>query len=63
MFRDILYHMSDNKAISKEDGFIHQPKIVPEKIKTIKVWCLLVEWIDGTNTWEQFDNLKKLYLM
>ena len=43
MFRDILYHMSDNKAISKEDGFIHQPKYSPEKRDTTKVWHFLLE--------------------
>ena len=38
IFRDILYHLSDENAISKEDGFIHRPKRAAEKGKTTKGW-------------------------
>ena len=53
IFRDILDHHSDDKAISNKYVFIHGPKQAPEKIKTTKGWYLLVEFIDGTNTWDQ----------
>ena len=53
MFRDILDHRSDQKAISKEDGFVHRPNQAPKKRKTTKGLYFLVEWIGGTNTREE----------
>ena len=63
MFRDIPDHRSDNKAIGKEYGFIHRPKQAPEKRNTTKGWYLLVDWINGTKTWEKLVKLKELYPM
>ena len=58
MFREILDHRSGENSIRKEYDCIHHPNKAPEKQKTIRVRQLLVEWFDGTNTWERLTDLK-----
>ena len=62
MLREILDKRYDKKAISNEDGFIHQLEWVSEKRNT-KWWYLWVEYINETNTWERLSDLKESYLM
>ena len=64
MMRSILDHKTDGTEVPKEDGWIRrksessQPR---ERRKTTKGWFLLVEWVDGTETWEPLSQVKESY--
>jgi hypothetical protein len=64
MMRSILDHKTDGTEVPKEDGWIRrksegsQPR---ERRKTTKGWFLLIEWVDGTETWEPLSQVKESY--
>ena len=58
---EILEHRSDGNAIKKEKGYEITPTGTRRLVKTTKGWKLLVQWKDGTTSWEDLRNLKDDY--
>ena len=64
MLKEIIDHRSDETAVAEDDGWIRRKANRPrERRKTTRGWQLLVEWIDGTQTWEPLSELKESYPM
>ena len=56
----IVYHKSNDKAVSKSDRYVViRGRKFPRK--TTVRWKLCVEWRDGSTYWEQLSDMKKAY--
>lgn len=62
VLKEIVDHRSDETAVKLEDGWIRRKENRPEeRRKTTKGWYLLVDWIDGSQSWEKLSEMKESY--
>ena len=61
LLKHILDHKSSDKAICKADGNNKRDGHDVEHKKIIRVWQSLVEWVDGSMTWERLADLKESF--
>ena len=61
LFKAILDHRQDSNAINKNNAFIKSSSGGRRRIETTKGWSLLVEWKDGSTTWENLKDMKESY--
>ena len=61
LFRSLLYHKSDMTEVQRDDTFVKRNSSNSERENTTRGWQLLVEWFDGTMTWEKLSDLKESY--
>ena len=59
VIRDIIDHRKDGHAISKDDMYFTDYRGKQQRRLSTKGWHLLVQWRDGTETWEPLRNLKE----
>ena len=59
LLEDICDHKSDGSAVQKADGMIQGKNGNLHKKKTTKGWQLLVNWKDGSSSWEPLKDLKE----
>ena len=57
----IIDHRTDGSALSKEDGFLKSKNGGRRRKQTTKGWELLLQWKDGSTTWETLKSLKECY--
>jgi len=48
-------------AVSKEDGFVVSSNGVKRRIETTKGWDVLIQWKDGSTTWNKLKDVKDSY--
>ena len=58
IFREIIDHRSDDRAISMSDGTITTRHGQKRPVITTKGWYLKVEWADGTASWLPLSEVK-----
>jgi hypothetical protein len=56
---EIIDHSSDASAVSRDDMYVDKDGSNPHLRRTTKAWKLLIQWKDGTSTWERLANLKE----
>ena len=61
LFRSLLDHKSDMTAVQRDDAFVKCNGSNSKRKNTTRGSQLLVEWFDGTITWEKLSNLKDSY--
>ena len=57
----IVDHRKNSKALSKNKAFITTKSGGKHRVKTTKGWELLVQWKDGSTSWETLKDLKQSY--
>jgi hypothetical protein len=58
LLQEISDHKTDNSAIQIADGMIRGANGTPTPKKTTRGWFLLVQWRDGSLSWERLVDLK-----
>jgi ribosomal protein L31E len=58
LLQEITDHKSDNSAIPISEGMIHGANGEPKPKITTRGWSLLVQWKDGSISWEKLKDLK-----
>ena len=61
MLDEIVDHRSNDKAITKEDGFTTTPHGTRRRKLTTRGWELCVNWKDGSSNWVALKDLKDSY--
>jgi hypothetical protein len=56
---EIIDHSSDASAVSRDDMYVDKDGPNRHLRRTTKGWKLLIQWKDGTSTWERLANLKE----
>ena len=57
----IIDHRVNGKQLSKEDAFIVSKNGGKRRKETTKGWEILLQWKDGSTTWEQLKDVKESY--
>ena len=57
----IMAHRVDGTQLTKENGFIISQNGGKRRIETTKGWEILLQWKDGTSTWEKLKDVKASY--
>lgn len=61
LYDQIIDHRKDDRALKKADGFIQTNSGGRRKKETTIGWELLVQWKDGSSTWEKLKDMKECY--
>ena len=61
MFDQILDHRTDGTELQLADAFIQSKSGGRRRRETTKGWELLIQWKDGSTTWEKLKDLKECY--
>ena len=61
MFDQLLDHRTDGTQVKLDDAFIHSKNGGRRRRETTKGWELLIQWKDGSTTWEKLKDLKECY--
>merc|ERR1712197_195011 len=61
LFDSIINHRKTSQALKKEDGFIKTKSGGRRKRETTIGWEILVQWKDGSSTWESLKDMKNCY--
>ena len=61
IFDQIIDHRTDGSELSKEDGFIKSKNGGRRRKESTKGWEILLQWKDGSTTWETLKSLKECY--
>ena len=61
MFDQILDHRTDGTEVKIDDSFIKSKNGGRRRRETTKGWELLLQWKDGSTTWEKLKDLKECY--
>ena len=58
LLQEITDHQSDNSAIPISEGTVRRANGSQKPKKTTQGWFLLVQWRDGSVSWEKLADLK-----
>ena len=58
---DIIDHRHDKSALPKDQSFIKSKNGGQRRRETTKGWEILLQWKDGSTTWEAMKDIKKCY--
>ena len=61
LFDEIVDHRTDGTEVKIDNAFITSTKAGCRCKETTKGWELLVQWKDGSTTWEKLKDIKKCY--
>ena len=61
LMESITDHRKNSKALSKGKAFITTKHGGKHRVKTTKGWEMLVQWKDGSTSWETLKDLKESY--
>ena len=61
LFDSIIDHRKTSEALNKEDAFIKSNSGGRRRKETTKGWEILVQWKDGSSTWETLKDMKNCY--
>jgi hypothetical protein len=61
LLKSIVDHKSDGSAVKADDGFIMSKNGNKTRRLTTKGWKLLVEWKDGSVSWEPLKDMKAAF--
>ena len=59
LLQEITDHRKDNSAVPISDGFVRSANGMQKPKVTTRGWELLVQWKDGSVSWEKLKNLKE----
>ena len=59
LLKEITDHRSDNSAIPILEGMVHTSSGMMKPKKTTRGWFLLVQWHNGSISWEKLVDLKE----
>ena len=58
---DIVDHRVDGREVQPDDGLIVSPNGGQRRRETTKGWEILIQWKDGSTTWEAMKDVKESY--
>ena len=58
---EIIDHRALDDRVSKEKGFITTSAGVKRRVQTTKGWDILIQWKDGSTTWNKLKDVKDSY--
>ena len=61
LFDQIIDHRTDGTNIKLSNSFITSGNGGKRRVETTKGWEILVQWKDGSSTWEAFKDMKECY--
>jgi len=61
MLESIVDHRTDGNEIKKDDAFIRAHNGGKRRKQTTRGWEILLEWKDGSSTWETLKDVKESY--
>ena len=61
LFDEIIDHRTDGSEIKSDNAFITSNNGGRRRKETTKGWELLVQWKDGSTTWEKLKDMKECY--
>ena len=61
LFDEIIDHRTDGSELQEEDAFITSNNGSRRRRETTKGWEILVQWKDGSTTWEKLKDMKECY--
>ena len=61
LFDEIIDHRTDGTEIKQDDAFIISPNGGRRRRETTKGWEILIQWKDGSSTWEKLKDVKECY--
>ena len=61
LFDSIIDHRTNGREIKKKDAFIISPNGGKRRIETTKGHEILLQWKDGSTTWEAMKDIKECY--
>jgi len=59
LLEDVVNHRVNGREVKKADGFITSPNGGRRKKETTKGWEILIQWKDGSTTWEALKDVKE----
>ena len=61
LFDEIIDHRTDGSELTEEDAYITSSNGSRRRRETTKGWEILVQWKDGSTTWEKMKDMKECY--
>ena len=61
LFDQIIDHRTDGSEIKQDDALIISPNGGRRRRETTKGWEILIQWRDGSSTWEKLKDVKECY--
>ena len=61
LLQDIIDHRTDGSEVPLEDAFIHSTNGGKRKKETTQGWEILLQWKDGSTSWETLKDVKSSY--
>ena len=61
LFDEIIDHRTDGTEIKQDNAFIISPNGGRRRQETTKGWEILIQWKDGSSTWEKLKDVKECY--
>ena len=61
LLQAIVDHRVNGREVKKDDAFITSPNGGRRRRETTKGWEILLQWKDGSTTWEMLKDVKECY--
>ena len=61
LMQEIVNHRVNGREVKKDDAFIISPNGGQRRKETTKGWEILVQWKDGSTSWESLKDVKESY--
>ena len=61
LFDQIIDHRTDGTEIQQDDAFIISPNGGRRRRETTRGWEILIQWKDGSSTWEKLKDVKECF--
>jgi len=61
LFDEIIDHRADGTEIKQQDAFIVSKNGGKRRRETTKGWEMLLQWKDGSSSWETMKDVKECY--
>ena len=61
LLQDVVNHRVNGREVKKADAFITSPNGGRRRRETTRGWEILIQWKDGSTTWEALKDVKESY--
>ena len=61
LFDEIIDHRTDGSELQQKDAIITSNNGGRRRRETTKGWEILIQWKDGSTTWEKLKDIKECY--
>ena len=61
LMKSIVDHRTDGSEVKGDDAYIYSKNGGKRRWETTKGWEILIQWKDGSTTWERMKDIKQCY--